>query len=206
MEVPADARRKNVAIKKARALFDAGYYPGAKMLVVKCLFRKSDGKVLGAQVLGEDGVPKRIDSFAMAIQAGFTIYDLEESELSYAPPYGSAGGSAPPRELRPRAGAAAQLVRRDRWLGVGRLRRTRRLVPLLRGPAGERGEGLLRRHRRAGARRVSAAATPAIISSDPPVRIATFITAGRRIVCRAPAAASANMAALRMPSPVKVRT
>ncbi|MFC1720483.1 FAD-dependent oxidoreductase, partial [Pseudomonadota bacterium] len=68
----------------------AGYYPGAKILVIKFLFRKSDGKVLGAQVLGEDGVPKRIDSFAMAIQAGFTIYDLEESELSYAPPYGSA--------------------------------------------------------------------------------------------------------------------
>ncbi len=68
----------------------AGYYPGAKTLVIKFLFRKSDGKVLGAQVLGEDGVPKRIDSFAMAIQAGFTVYDLEESELSYAPPYGSA--------------------------------------------------------------------------------------------------------------------
>ena len=68
----------------------AGYYPGAKILVIKLLFRKSDGKVLGAQVLGEDGVPKRIDSFAMAIQAGFTIFDLEESELSYAPPYGSA--------------------------------------------------------------------------------------------------------------------
>ena len=68
----------------------AGYYPGAKMLVLKTLFRKSDGKLLGAQVLGEDGVPKRIDSFAMAIQMGCTIYDLEESELCYAPPYGSA--------------------------------------------------------------------------------------------------------------------
>ncbi|QQS51770.1 MAG: FAD-dependent oxidoreductase [Bacteroidota bacterium] len=68
----------------------AGYYPGAKMLVIKFLFRKSNGKVLGAQVLGEDGVPKRIDSFAMAIQMGCTIYDLEESELSYAPPFGSA--------------------------------------------------------------------------------------------------------------------
>ena len=68
----------------------AGYYPGAKILVIKFLFRKSDGKVLGAQVLGEDGVPKRIDSFAMAIQMGCTIYDLEESELAYAPPYGSA--------------------------------------------------------------------------------------------------------------------
>ncbi len=68
----------------------AGYYPGAKILVIKTLFRKSDGKVLGAQVLGEEGVPKRIDSFAMAIQMGCTIYDLEESELCYAPPFGSA--------------------------------------------------------------------------------------------------------------------
>lgn len=68
----------------------AGYYPGAKMLAIKVLFRKSDGRLLGAQVLGEDGVPKRIDSFAMAIQMGATIYDLEESELCYAPPYGSA--------------------------------------------------------------------------------------------------------------------
>ncbi len=68
----------------------AGYYPGGKMLVIKVIFRKSDGKLLGAQVLGEDGVTKRIDSFAMAIQMGCTVYDLEESELCYAPPYGSA--------------------------------------------------------------------------------------------------------------------
>jgi NADPH-dependent 2,4-dienoyl-CoA reductase/sulfur reductase-like enzyme/rhodanese-related sulfurtransferase len=68
----------------------AGYYPGGKMLVIKILFRKSNGLLLGAQVLGEDNVPKRIDSFAMAIQMGCTVYDLEESELCYAPPYGSA--------------------------------------------------------------------------------------------------------------------
>jgi NADPH-dependent 2,4-dienoyl-CoA reductase/sulfur reductase-like enzyme/rhodanese-related sulfurtransferase len=68
----------------------AGYYPGAKILAIKVLFRKSDGRLLGAQVLGEDGVPKRIDSFAMAIQMGCTIYDLEEAELCYAPPFGSA--------------------------------------------------------------------------------------------------------------------
>jgi len=68
----------------------AGYYPGAKMLAVKVLFRKSDGRFLGAQVLGEDGVAKRIDAFAMAIQMGATIYDLEEAELCYAPPFGSA--------------------------------------------------------------------------------------------------------------------
>jgi NADPH-dependent 2,4-dienoyl-CoA reductase/sulfur reductase-like enzyme/rhodanese-related sulfurtransferase len=68
----------------------AGYYPGAKMMAIKVLFRKSDGLLLGAQVLGEEGVSKRIDAFAMAIQMGCTIYDLEEAELSYAPPYGSA--------------------------------------------------------------------------------------------------------------------
>jgi NADPH-dependent 2,4-dienoyl-CoA reductase/sulfur reductase-like enzyme/rhodanese-related sulfurtransferase len=68
----------------------AGYYPGAKMLAIKVLFRKSDGRLLGAQVLGEEGVPERIDSFAMAIQMGCTVYDLEEAELCYAPPFGSA--------------------------------------------------------------------------------------------------------------------
>jgi NADPH-dependent 2,4-dienoyl-CoA reductase/sulfur reductase-like enzyme/rhodanese-related sulfurtransferase len=68
----------------------AGYYPGAKYIAMKVIFRQSDGRLLGVQVLGEDGVPKRIDAFAMAIQAGMTIYDLEEVELSYAPPFGSA--------------------------------------------------------------------------------------------------------------------
>jgi NADPH-dependent 2,4-dienoyl-CoA reductase/sulfur reductase-like enzyme/rhodanese-related sulfurtransferase len=68
----------------------AGYYPGAKYIAIKVIFKKSNGRLLGAQVLGEDGVPKRIDSFAMAIQMGCTIYDLEEAELSYAPPFGSA--------------------------------------------------------------------------------------------------------------------
>jgi NADPH-dependent 2,4-dienoyl-CoA reductase/sulfur reductase-like enzyme/rhodanese-related sulfurtransferase len=68
----------------------AGYYPNAKMMAIKVLFRKSDGRLLGAQVLAEDGVVKRIDAFAMAIQMKATIYDLEEAELCYAPPFGSA--------------------------------------------------------------------------------------------------------------------
>ena len=70
----------------------AGYYPGAKMLGLKVIFRKSNGKVLGAQALGEDGpaVDKRISALAMAIQMGATIYDLEEAELCYAPQFGSA--------------------------------------------------------------------------------------------------------------------
>ena len=68
----------------------AGYYPGAKPTVLKVLFRKSDGLLLGAQAAGEDGVDKRIGHLAMAIQFGATVYDLEESELCYAPPFGSA--------------------------------------------------------------------------------------------------------------------
>jgi NADPH-dependent 2,4-dienoyl-CoA reductase/sulfur reductase-like enzyme/rhodanese-related sulfurtransferase len=68
----------------------AGYYPGAKFLAMKIIFRKSDGKLLGAQVVGQDGVDKRVDAYAMAIQLGATVYDLEESELTYAPQFGSA--------------------------------------------------------------------------------------------------------------------
>ena len=70
----------------------AGYYPGAKMLGLKFIFRKSDGKVLGAQALGQDGpaVDKRISALALAIQMGSTVYDLEETELCYAPQFGSA--------------------------------------------------------------------------------------------------------------------
>ena len=70
----------------------AGYYPGAKMLALKVFFRKSDGRLLGAQALGEDGpaVDKRISALAVALQMGATIYDLEEAELCYAPQFGSA--------------------------------------------------------------------------------------------------------------------
>lgn len=68
----------------------AGYYPGAQAMTIKLLFSPGDGKVLGAQVVGGAGVDKRIDVVSMAIQAGFTVFDLEESELAYAPPYGSA--------------------------------------------------------------------------------------------------------------------
>ncbi len=68
----------------------AGYYPGAQYLAMKIIFRKSDGRLLGAQAVGWDGVDKRIDACAMAIQLGGTIYDLEEAELCYAPQFGSA--------------------------------------------------------------------------------------------------------------------
>ena len=70
----------------------AGYYPGAKMIGVKFIFRKSNGRLLGAQAIGEDApaVDKRISALAMALQMGATIYDLEEAELCYAPQFGSA--------------------------------------------------------------------------------------------------------------------
>jgi NADPH-dependent 2,4-dienoyl-CoA reductase/sulfur reductase-like enzyme/rhodanese-related sulfurtransferase len=68
----------------------AAYYPGTAPMFVKALFAPEDGRLLGAQVLGWDGVDKRIDVFAVALRAGMTVYDLEHLELAYAPPYGSA--------------------------------------------------------------------------------------------------------------------
>ncbi len=68
----------------------AGYYPGATPIAMKVLFRKSDGRLLGAQAAGEDGVDKRISELALAIQLGATVYDLEQVELCYSPPFGSA--------------------------------------------------------------------------------------------------------------------
>jgi NADPH-dependent 2,4-dienoyl-CoA reductase/sulfur reductase-like enzyme/rhodanese-related sulfurtransferase len=68
----------------------AAYYPGTAPLFIKLLFEPAEGKLLGAQVLGWDGVDKRIDVFAVALRAGMTVFDLEHLELAYAPPYGSA--------------------------------------------------------------------------------------------------------------------
>lgn len=68
----------------------AGYYPGSTMLTMKLLFSPKDGKILGAQIVGKKGVDKRIDVIATAIRYGLTVYDLEELELAYAPPYSSA--------------------------------------------------------------------------------------------------------------------
>eukprot|EP00871_Galdieria_phlegrea_P005782 jgi/Galph1/691/GphlegSOOS_G5303.1 len=68
----------------------AGYYPNSKTVHLKLVFDLKDGKVLGAQAVGEDGVDKRIDCIAMAIQAGMNVMDLEEAELCYAPQFGSA--------------------------------------------------------------------------------------------------------------------
>ncbi len=68
----------------------AGYYPGAELIAMKILFAPGTGKLLGAQAVGQDGIDKRIDVLATALQAGRTMDDIAELELAYAPPFGSA--------------------------------------------------------------------------------------------------------------------
>ena len=69
---------------------NAGYYPGGQRLSIKLLFSPGSGHLLGAQVVGKEGVDKRIDVLATAMRARMTVFDLEELELAYAPPYSSA--------------------------------------------------------------------------------------------------------------------
>ena len=68
----------------------ASYYPNASTLNIKVLFDKDNYQILGAQIVGERGVDKRIDVIALVIQAKLPIYELAKVELSYAPPFGSA--------------------------------------------------------------------------------------------------------------------
>jgi NADPH-dependent 2,4-dienoyl-CoA reductase/sulfur reductase-like enzyme/rhodanese-related sulfurtransferase len=68
----------------------AGYYPGARPIHLKLLFSVPDGRILGAQAVGLEGVEKRIDVIATAIQFRGTVHDLAEAELCYAPQYGAA--------------------------------------------------------------------------------------------------------------------
>jgi NADPH-dependent 2,4-dienoyl-CoA reductase/sulfur reductase-like enzyme/rhodanese-related sulfurtransferase len=86
-------RKSGVANIKAVYLHPgnhAGYYPGASPIHIKLIFSMEDGRVLGAQAVGCEGVDKRIDVISMAIQKGATVYDLAEAELCYAPQYGAA--------------------------------------------------------------------------------------------------------------------
>jgi NADPH-dependent 2,4-dienoyl-CoA reductase/sulfur reductase-like enzyme/rhodanese-related sulfurtransferase len=68
----------------------AGYYPGGSRLHMKILFTPKEGRILGIQAVGKEGADKRVDVIALAIRAGMTVSDLAESELSYAPQFGSA--------------------------------------------------------------------------------------------------------------------
>ena len=68
----------------------AGYYPGGKLMTMKVVFEKGTYRLLGAQIVGYEGVDKRIDVLATAIRAGLTAIQLKDLDLAYAPPYSSA--------------------------------------------------------------------------------------------------------------------
>ncbi|MGB7461079.1 MAG: FAD-dependent oxidoreductase [Carnobacterium jeotgali] len=82
--------KETVEIVHIQGKSHAGYYPNAGTLLLKVLFNPENGKIYGAQAIGDDGVDKRIDIIATAIKAGMTIHDLPELEFTYAPPFGSA--------------------------------------------------------------------------------------------------------------------
>ena len=86
----------------------AGYYPGGTQMVIKLIYT-DEGKILGAQIVGGDGVDKRIDDLAIAIRFGLSVYDLEEFELAYAPPFSSA------KDPVNMAGFAAENVLKGLW-------------------------------------------------------------------------------------------
>lgn len=84
-------KRNNIPYKTAIVTrgHHAGYYPGAKNMVLKLIFDE-EGKIFGAQAVGEQGVDKRIDVIATAIKGNLTVFDLPEIEITYAPPFNSA--------------------------------------------------------------------------------------------------------------------
>ena len=86
------AKRLNINYDKSftYSASHAGYYPGAVNMTIKIIFEKNNGKILGAQITGYEGVDKRCDILATAIRAGMTAYDLTKLELCYSPPYSSA--------------------------------------------------------------------------------------------------------------------
>jgi len=85
-------QRKALRYEKiyVHAASHAGYYPGAHPVTLKLLFNPESGLILGAQAIGKDGIDKRIDVISVAQRAGLTVYDLQDLELCYAPPFGSA--------------------------------------------------------------------------------------------------------------------
>ena len=86
------AQAQNISYDKVilSPMSHAGYYPGGKLMTMKVLFEKETYRLLGAQIVGFEGVDKRIDVLATAIRAGLKGYELTELDLAYAPPYSSA--------------------------------------------------------------------------------------------------------------------
>jgi NADPH-dependent 2,4-dienoyl-CoA reductase/sulfur reductase-like enzyme/rhodanese-related sulfurtransferase len=89
-EKAAVARKIPYKVVYTRNTQHASYFPGGEPLFIKMLFSPADGKVLGAQIFGKEGADKRIDVLSTAIQAGFTVDQVADLDLAYAPPYGSA--------------------------------------------------------------------------------------------------------------------
>ncbi|HWJ03567.1 MAG TPA: FAD-dependent oxidoreductase [Verrucomicrobiae bacterium] len=87
-----EAERENIShfVSYNHPANHAGYYPGGKGMTIKVVVEKPTGRLLGAQVVGGAGVDKRVDVFAAAIYAGLKVEDLENFDLSYAPPFASA--------------------------------------------------------------------------------------------------------------------
>lgn len=86
------AKRAGIDVNSAYVIGPnhAGYYPDAKLMLLKLLYAPDSGLLLGAQAVGQDGVDKRLDVLATAIQGEMTVEDLEQLDLCYAPPFGSA--------------------------------------------------------------------------------------------------------------------
>ena len=86
------ARRENLPaeVMYMPAANHAAYYPGAQRLLLKLIYDPASGRLLGAQAVGGEGVDKRLDVLATAIQAGLAVEDMEQLDLCYAPPFGSA--------------------------------------------------------------------------------------------------------------------
>ncbi|MFY9779479.1 MAG: FAD-dependent oxidoreductase [Candidatus Baltobacteraceae bacterium] len=87
-----EARRRGIPVRTAYAPgpSHAGYYPGATQMLLKLLYSPENGRLLGAQAVGQHGVDKRLDVLATALYAGLSVEDLERLDLCYAPPFGSA--------------------------------------------------------------------------------------------------------------------
>ncbi|MGX8680234.1 MAG: hypothetical protein ACSW8B_02485, partial [bacterium] len=86
------AKMQKIAYDKVivTAASHASYYPGGTMMTIKLLFRPDDYAILGAQIVGFDGVDKRIDVIATAMQAKMNVIELKNLDLAYAPPFASA--------------------------------------------------------------------------------------------------------------------
>jgi NADPH-dependent 2,4-dienoyl-CoA reductase/sulfur reductase-like enzyme/rhodanese-related sulfurtransferase len=91
-EHEAKAHRFNYFVSLTHPLDHAGYYPGAEALHIKLVVEQDSGKLLGAQIVGEQGVDKRIDVLATALHAKMKVQDLEQLDLAYAPQFNSAKG------------------------------------------------------------------------------------------------------------------